>query len=123
MHASSLGGASLLFDIQVLTTAPRQGVDAIIGSHHPKSWRVLTLRYAMEVLKLLDPGLHKLRRLAKPFLDRIPINDCPKAVNVLESLVFVIEIICMLPHIEGEQRKLALHHTRRVLIAGSLNRE
>ena len=40
MHASSLSAASLLFDIQVLTTAPRQDVDAIIGSHHPKSWSV-----------------------------------------------------------------------------------
>src|SRR5579864_4401403 len=56
----------------------------------------------------LSPGVEQPRDLG-------PVDDVPPGLEVCGTLVLILEVIGVLPHVDAEQRLVALH-VRRVLI-------
>ena len=57
-----------------------------------------------------------------PLLDSLPVNDFPELLNELGSVIGVVEVVCMLPHIESQQwHKVLVGIHQSVLVAGHFN--
>src|SRR5206468_1095967 len=49
------------------------------------------------------------------FRDRVPIHHVPPSLEVIGTTVLVLEIVGMLPHVDAEDRRVAIHQ-RTILV-------
>src|SRR4026209_1215665 len=75
------------------------------------------------VLRARDPGGLRPRlaprgREFRP--DGVPVDDVPPRLEVVGTPVLVVEVVGVLPDVDAEDRRLAVHH-RRVLVGRGLH--
>src|SRR5690625_2415167 len=60
-------------------------------------------------LKTLVTSSSSAACLAVALLDLRPVDDVPEGVDVVRTLVLVLQVVSVLPHVDTEQWRIALH--------------
>src|SRR5207253_4739296 len=67
-------------------------------------------------------GFASAARVAEAAGDLVPVDDVPPGGEVVGPPVLVLEVVGVLPHVDPEERRLAVHQ-RRVLVRGRRDSE
>src|SRR5262249_7565716 len=65
-------------------------------------------------------GLLAAARLRQAIGDGLPVDDAPPGIDVVRPLVLVLQVVGVLPHVDAEDRCVALHQ-RAVLVRGAVD--
>src|SRR5690606_12907868 len=68
------------------------------------------LPHALALGKAKPPA--RLLRRSVTLGDVVPVDDVPKGGDVVGPQVLILEVVGVLPHVESEDRRLALHQGR-----------
>lgn len=60
-------------------------------------------------------GSRLVQRIGIPSLHVCPVDDVPDGLEVVRPHVLVLQVVCVLPHIDAQQRHEILHHRCQIL--------
>ena len=57
-------------------------------------------------------------RVSEIFLYKLPVNDIPDSVEIFRPRIAIVDVVGMLPDIDGQQRHIPVTDYRRIRVVG-----